>query len=160
MAECSTALFPYLCPPPSPSPSSFPFFPISLSEIVLMRDFADGLRASSVLFCVFYVCVSLLFAHCFSFFHVTFQTDNRSAIGLLRPTRQLLSIILVVISGSLDDGPLFYLFATQNSGNSSGKEKTNIAVIRLSLGVSTFDQTVRLMHTNTPVTDSIVFDQF
>jgi len=62
------------------SPIHFPF----LSEIVLMRNFYR--RATGVVFVfVFLVCVSLSLPIAFS--NVTFQTDNRSAIGLLRPTR-------------------------------------------------------------------------
>jgi hypothetical protein len=72
MVECSTAHFSFVLPSP------FPFL-LSLSQIVLMRDLTDGLRASLSFLCSVF---SLLF-------HVTSpKNDNRSAIGLLRPTRQ------------------------------------------------------------------------
>lgn len=117
-------------------------FPLSpYSQIVLMRGLSRRGHGRRYSFVSFFGCFFFLF-------HVLVSNDKRSAIrSLLRPTRQLFHSVdpsLVVISWSPKDdvAPFFYLFATQLGKNSSGKEreKTIIAVIRLSLGVSTFGQ--------------------
>lgn len=66
-----------------------------------MRDLSDGLRASFP-FCALSASR-----------HVSKPIDYRSAIGLLATDSAIISVTHVVISRSLDDVSLFYLFATQ-----------------------------------------------
>lgn len=124
-----------------------------------------GPRASFLILCPFLL----------SFFFLSrprLKTINGAPSALLRPTRQNYSLRTIpVLSSSLgrkDDVALFFICSRRNSGKTlaARKKKKIIAVIRLSLGVSTFGQNCSpyAQHSSAsasafPVTARSVFDK-
>lgn len=125
---------------PSTSPCFHYVFLSPFTQIVLMRDMSRRGRGRR---CLLGLIFSLLF---FSFlFTSSSQTINGAPSALLRPTRQHILRSIPVLSSSLgrkDDLALFLSVRRRNSGKKTlaARKKTIIAVIRLSLGVSTFGQ--------------------
>ena len=141
MAECSP------CPSfflhisfSSTSPCFHYVFLSPFSQIVLMRDMSRRSRGRRCLLgLIFTLLCSLSFL-----FTSSSQTINGAPLALLRPTRQHLLRSIPVLSslGRKDDVALFLSVRRRNSGKKTlaARKKTIIAVIRLSLGVSTFGQ--------------------
>lgn len=141
MAECSP------CPSfflhisfSSTSPCFHYVFLSPFSQIVLMRDMSRRSRGRR---CLLGLIFTLLFSLSFLFTSSS-QTINGAPLALLRPTRQRLLRSIPVLSslGRKDDVALFLSVRRRNSGKKTlaARKKTIIAVIRLSLGVSTFGQ--------------------